>query len=67
VVNIYINLEPVSEGRTNTHIRYEYTALSEEQNRFIRDELDHVFLQNMEWWEKAINHYLETGEMLKRS
>jgi len=66
VVNISINLEPISESQTFTHISYEYTALSEDQNCFIEDRLDHEFLQSMEWWEKAINHYLQTGKMLKK-
>lgn len=67
VVRINIQLEPKSAEETYAHIRYQYTALNEEQNEFIEKNLETSFQSSMQWWEKALNHYLQTGTMLKRN
>jgi hypothetical protein len=68
VVRINIQLVSLDEETTSTTITYQFTALSQEQNEFIETELDTIFLSSMNWWERAINHYLATGEkLLKRS
>lgn len=67
VVRIGIQLEPMANQQTRALIDYQYTALNEEQNRFIESELENTFQESMLWWEKAINYYLETGEMLRKS
>lgn len=64
VVRINICLEKVAENETNAHIRYQYTALNEEANFYIDNQLKDDFCTQMKWWEKAINHHLETGEKL---
>lgn len=64
VVRINIDLEKVTDELTNVHIRYQYTALNEEANFYIENQLKDDFCGQMKWWEKAINHYLETGEKL---
>ncbi len=66
VVRINIHLEKINDYQTNVFIDYQYTALNEKQNEFINTELEHSFTSSMDWWEKAINHYLETGNMFKR-
>ena len=65
VVKINIQLEKVDEYSTKSHISYQYTALNEKQNEFIKNDLEKTFNKSMNWWEKAINHYLQNGEMLK--
>jgi hypothetical protein len=65
VVRININLISFENDKTKAMIEYQYTALNEKQNEFINNELDEVFKKMMGWWEKSINHYLETGEQLK--
>ena len=67
VVKINIQLEKISDSQTKVFIDYQYTALNENQNEFINNELEDTFTKSMEWWEKAINYYLETGNMLKRT
>jgi hypothetical protein len=67
VVKINIFLELRDDGNTDAFIHYQYTGLNEEQNKFIETELEDSFKLSMEWWETAINHYLESGEMLKIS
>lgn len=66
IVKINIQLEKVAENRTHAHIQYQYTGLNEAQNDFIENKLESSFTDSMNWWEKAINHYMATGEMLKK-
>lgn len=67
VVKINIALQAISQDATEATIVYEYTSLSEAQNKFIQTELEYEFKKSMLWWEKAINHYLKTGEKLLKS
>jgi hypothetical protein len=66
VVKINIQLEKIDAQQTRASISYQYTALSEDQNKYIENELEGAFQESMLWWEKSINHYLKTGEMLKK-
>ena len=65
---IKINIEVSEIDNENCHsmIYYQYTSLCVEQDHFIQKELDENFQANMQYWEKAINHYLKTGEKLKK-
>jgi len=65
VVRINIKLNPVEVDKTEAEIVYQYTGLNDEQNEFINTELESKFEESMRWWEKSINHFLETGKMLK--
>ena len=67
VVRISIKLEAIEPSSTYAYIEYEYTSLSAEQTKYLEDGLENNFHVSMRWWEKAINHYLENGEMLKKS
>jgi hypothetical protein len=64
VVKINISLSPTDDNKTEANISYQYTGLNEEQNNFIQNGLEEQFNKNMKWWEKSINHYLNTGEKL---
>lgn len=66
LVKINIRLEKIKLNTTKTHISYQYTALSENQNNFINNDLEKTFTESMNWWEKAINFYLQNKEMLRR-
>ena len=66
VVRINIKLTAVENDKTEADISYQYTGLSDDQNKFINTELESKFQESMRWWEKSINHYLETGKMLKK-
>lgn len=67
VARIFINLEANGSGSTDAFIKYEYTALNREQIEYLETGLQKDFQSSMHWWEKAINHYLETGEKLLKS
>jgi hypothetical protein len=66
VVKIQIQLALRTDNWTDAHITYQYTGLNPQQNDFIENELEQNFLASMQWWEKAINHYLTSGEMLRK-
>ena len=66
IVKIKISVEPFSNNSSKSHISYQYTGLNTSQNDFIENRLPGIFKANMEYWEAAINHYLKTGEKLKR-
>ena len=66
VVRINIKLTPVGNNKTEAEIVYQYTGLSQTQNEFINSELKSKFEESMRWWEKSINYYLETGNLLKK-
>jgi hypothetical protein len=53
-------------GTTSSTVSYTFTALTEAGNRFIDDYTEDRFKEAMIWWEKSINHFLKTGEKLKR-
>jgi hypothetical protein len=67
VVKISIRLTDNSNGTTAADILYEYTSLSEEASHWVTEELDAAFNSNMSYWEKAINHYLQTGTKLLKA
>lgn len=64
VVKINVKLTAENGDKTNAHISYQYTALNEQQNEFIKYKLEDNFSESMLWWETAINHFLKTGEKL---
>ncbi len=67
VVAIRIGLERSGDASCRSQIEYIYTGLSGEQNAYIESRLEREFITGMQWWERAINHYLETGTRLKRN
>lgn len=64
IVRINIRLEPIDSCRTRSHISYQYTGLSSEQNELINSEMESSFMASMYNWEDSINYYLETGKKL---
>jgi hypothetical protein len=67
IVKINIHLKELGSSKTEVVIDYQFTSLCEAQNNFIDEELHSSFNASMQWWEKAINHYLLKGEMLRKS
>ncbi len=61
---IRISLALAPGGRTSTHIHYLYTGLSPAGNAVLERYTPGWFRSKMEGWEKAINHYFKTGNLL---
>ena len=62
-----LQLFPKANNQTEARIRYTYTGLSEQGNREVERYNEHWFRSKMEGWEKAINHYLQTGKLIEAS
>ncbi|MEJ2098951.1 MAG: hypothetical protein P8X68_03115 [Desulfobacterales bacterium] len=67
VASLTIRIEDGGNHTSRMHIAYTFTALNEEGNRFIENFTEQNFVQDMKFWEAALNHYLETGRPLPRS
>lgn len=66
IVKISIQVCDVNKGITPVKIAYTYTALNDKKREFIKNQLPYDFKESMIWWERSMNHYLETHKMLKR-
>lgn len=66
IVKISIQVCDANIGFTPVKIAYTYTALTDKQKEYIDNQLPQNFKESMIWWEKSMNHYLETNNMLKR-
>ncbi|MCX6143191.1 MAG: hypothetical protein NTZ35_08225 [Ignavibacteriales bacterium] len=54
-----------SKDHTNATVRYTYTGLTELGNEINRHAIKKMFERDLKDWEEAMNHYLETGKVLK--
>ena len=61
---IRIQLESGPASTTRAHIHYTYTGLSLKGNKDVERFTADWFRAKMEGWEKAINHYLATGNVI---
>jgi hypothetical protein len=59
-----IALAPVPGGKTRSHIRFNYTALSEAGNAVLDRYTQAWFRKKMQGWEDAINYHLRTGKLI---
>ena len=60
----------IAEGGHQTsrvHISYTITALSEAGNAFVDNFSQENFVEDMQFWEATMNHYLQTGKALPQS
>jgi hypothetical protein len=64
VGHIRIEVADGSDGTSAATVTYTFTALTEQGNALNDTFTEHHYLHKMRWWEKAINHYLRTGETL---
>ncbi len=64
IVRINIHLESIDPEKTRAFICYKYTALNEEQNMVLVNQMGKSFNQSMNIWESSINHYLKHREKL---
>jgi hypothetical protein len=59
-----ISLSPAPGGKTTAHIRYVYTGLSVPGNAALERFTSEWFHSKMQNWQKAINYYLRTGQLI---
>jgi len=58
-----ITIEPISDKRTKAVITYSKTSLSEAGDEALKGFTKEYYDIMMDSWEKAMNHFLRTGEM----
>ena len=59
-----ITLTASSQGGTDAEVTYTHTALGPRGEAFVAGFTEAYYHQFMTGWEKALNHYLETGELI---
>jgi hypothetical protein len=64
VTKLEIQLTPITEDKTKAIITYSKSSLSEMGNKVLEGFTKKEYDIMMDSWEKAMNHYLKTGEML---
>jgi hypothetical protein len=64
VTKLEIQLKPITEEMTKAILTYSITSLSELGNKVLEEFTKENYNIMMDSWEKAMNHYLKTGEML---
>ena len=64
VGKLEIVLTPLGNTGTRAQISYEFTSLGPPGDEFLKGFTTKWYEGFMQGWEKAMNHYLETGELL---
>lgn len=65
VARMDISLVDNNDGTTTMHYVRTMTSLSEDGNQMLDHTVGEPFRQIMDWVYGSLNHYLQTGEMLK--
>lgn len=61
-----ITVTPKGGTASNVDISYTYTGITEEGNAWIDGFTEEKFLEAVKFWERSMNHFLETGEKLEK-
>jgi len=64
ISKLEISLESASERATRANVSYEITAIDVAGDRFMEEFTTEWYKDFMLNWEKALNHYLNTGEKI---
>ena len=57
---------PKDASTSFVDIRYTYTGITPEGNDFIDGYSEEVFIEAMKFWEKSMNYFIKTGQMIKK-
>ena len=63
---LHIAVGPGTGGRSLVDIAYTYTGITEAGNAFLDGITEESFLDAVTFWERSMNHWLATGNRLKR-
>ncbi|MGI9544829.1 MAG: hypothetical protein ACR2MX_16315 [Cyclobacteriaceae bacterium] len=64
VTKLEIQATPITKEKTKALLTYSKTSLSEKGDKVLEEFTKEDYDIMMDSWEKAMNHYLKTGEML---
>lgn len=62
-----VAVKPKNINCSFVDIAYSYTGITDAGNIFIENFTEEAFLEAVTFWEKSMNHFLKTGEKLKRA
>jgi hypothetical protein len=65
IMKLVIDVEALSENTTQTTVTRSLTSIGKSGDYIIENYTKEEFEKSMGKWEKAMNHYLKTGEVLK--
>ncbi|RMG30314.1 MAG: hypothetical protein D6730_02690 [Bacteroidetes bacterium] len=65
ITKLEIQLTPLDEKKTRAVLTYTKTSLSELGDKALQAFTQESYEEMMDAWEKAMNHYLATGQMLR--
>jgi hypothetical protein len=61
-----VRVQAADEGESTVQVTYEFTPTSPEGERLVaRRHSEESFRKAMEWWQRSMNHFLETGTVLR--
>ena len=66
VGKLEISLLPQGSNSTHGFISYEFTSLGPVGDEFLKEFTASWYEKFMQGWERAMNHYLKTGELLTK-
>lgn len=64
ISKLEICLESEGESSTAAHISYEITSIGVPGDKFMNEFTEEWYVAFMKDWEKAMNHYLDTGSII---
>lgn len=67
VARIDVQCDSIDGAKTIAEVTYSVTAIHADGHEDIEMLTEARFREMIGWWEKAINHYLESGEMLQEA
>ena len=62
-----IAVRPRDQSSSYVDISYTYTGISPSGNDFINDLIEESFVEDMVLWQDSVNHFLKTGERLRKA
>lgn len=62
-----IAVKSTGENRSSVDVSYAYTGIAPAGNDFIDQFTEEAFLGAVTFWEKSMNHFLKTGQRLKKA
>jgi len=66
ILKFSINLIDNMDGKTTAVFRHEYTGISEKGNEFVEKVMtEELYNSQQQFLEKCMNHFLDTGKMIK--
>jgi hypothetical protein len=60
-------VKSTGENRSSVDVSYAYTGIAPAGNDFIDQFTEEAFLEAVTFWEKSMNHFLKTGQRLKKA